>query len=180
MADNNQENPYLATAITTVKYVQDKMQFGASNKFPNLAASMCVGWGGMDGKMRKDVDKDLEKAGFKRGSEGTPDAWKKRIEVEAYNAKSWGCGNCGEQASIAFTYLREHGVRPLDYFEAEGTFTRHAFVIIGLDPGVDKTDFTKWNKDAIMCDPWRAVADFVTGQASYFSGKTLTHHYREN
>ena len=86
MADNNQANLNLASAITTVKYVQDKMEIGASNKFPNLAAAMCVGWGGMNGKMRQDVDKDLESAGFKRGSEGTPDAWRKRIEVEAYNA----------------------------------------------------------------------------------------------
>jgi hypothetical protein len=180
MADDNQANMNLATAKTTVKYVQERMEFGASNKFPNLAAAMCVGWGGMDGRMRQDVDKDLASAGFKRGSEASPGAWKKRIEVESYNAKSWRCGNCGEQASIAFTYLRELGIRPLDYYEAEGTFTRHAFVIIGLDAGTDKTDYTKWNKSAIMCDPWRGVADFVTGQSSYFSGKALTHHYRED
>ena len=180
MADNNQANLNLASAITTVKYVQGKMVFGASNKFPNLAAAMCVGWGGMDGKMRQDVDKDLANAGFKRGSESTPDAWKKRIEVENYNSKSWGCGNCGEQASIAFTYLRELGIRPLDYYEAEGTFTRHAFVIIGRDAGTDSTDYTKWNDSAIMCDPWRGVAELVTGQSFYFWGKTLTHHYRED
>jgi hypothetical protein len=180
MADNNQANLNLASAITTVKYVQGKMDIGASNKFPNLAASMCVGWGGMNGRMRQDVDKDLASAGIERGTAATPVVWKKRIEVEAYNAKNWGCGNCGEQASIAFTYLRDLGVRPLDYYEAEGMFTRHAFVIIGLDAGTDKTDITKWNKSAIMCDPWRGVADFVTGQSSYFSGKTLTHHYRED
>lgn len=180
MADDNQTTLYLAQAMTTVKYVQGKMEFGASNKFPNLAAMQCVGWGGMDGKMRQDVNKDLASAGIKPGSVATPDAWKKRIEVEAYNAKSWGCGNCGEQASTAFIHLREHGIHPLDYYEAEGAFTRHAFVIIGRDGSTDKTDYKKWNSDAVMCDPWRGVADFVTAQSSYFSGKTLTLHYRED
>jgi hypothetical protein len=179
MADNIQGTSYLTSAITTVKYVQEKMEFGASNKFPNLAAALCVGWGGMDGKMRQDVDKDLANAGFKRGSEASESAWKKRIEVESYNATSWRCGNCGEQASIAFTYLRDRGIRSLDYYEAEGTFTRHAFVIIGRDANTEKTDYRTWNKNAIMCDPWRGVADLVTGQAAYFNGKTLTHHYRE-
>lgn len=181
MADINQVNSNLASAMTTVKYVQGKMDIGASNKLPNLAASMCVGWGGMSGKMRQDVDKDLASAGILPGSTATPDVWKKRIEVEAYNAKNWGCGNCGEQASIAFMYLlRQLGVRPLDYYEAEGLFSRHAFVIIGRDASTDKTDYTKWNRGAIMCDPWRGVAELVTAQASYFSGKTLTQHYRED
>jgi hypothetical protein len=130
--------------------------------------------------MRQDVDKDLASVGIKLGVDASPSAWKKRIEVESYHAKSWRCGNCGEQASMAFIYLRDHGIRPLDYYEAEGILTRHAFVIIGLDANIDKTDYKQWNKNAIMCDPWRGVADFVTGQASYFSGKTLTNHYRED
>ena len=169
---NNKRDLYLSQAVTTVKYVQGKMEFGASNKFPNLAAAMCVGWGGMPGKMRQDVDKSLNaiQGGWN---------WKQRIDIEAYNAKSWGCGNCGEQASVAFAYLRGLNVLPLDYYQADTALTKHAFVIIGRDAGTNATDYRTWNKDAVVCDPWRGVADFVTAESSYFSGKTLTHHYRE-
>lgn len=172
MADSSQATLYLASALTTVKYVEGKMDIGASNKFrPGLlAAAMCVGWGGSPGKMRQDVDKDLEKV------PGGGENWEQRIQIEAQNAKSWGCGNCGEQASIAFVHLRDNGIRPLDYYYTDDY--KHAFVVVGRNSGTDKSDFTKWNAEAVICDPWRGVANHVTAEKSYLSGKTLTLTYR--
>lgn len=173
MAEYNTATLQLASAMTTVKFVQGKMVFGASNKLQPglLAAAMCVGWGGMPGKMRQDVDKDL-------AAEGANWTWRRRIEIEAYQAKSWGCGNCGEQASAAFVYLREHGIKPIEYYYADDH--KHAFVIIGRDTSTPENDFTKWNKEAVICDPWRGVAALVIDDASYLRGRELTRTHRED
>ena len=51
-----------------------------------------------------------------------------KIRIIAQAARTNGCGNCGEHAATAFTYLYDHGVRPLDYMSLKGA--DHAFVVI--------------------------------------------------
>jgi hypothetical protein len=70
------------------------------------------------------------------------------------------CGNCNEQAAIAFTYLHRLGVRPLDYCTLT-PFSRdvdHVFVIIGrrkkADPKSKLPVWEQWDDDAVVCDPW--------------------------
>ena len=62
----------------------------------------------------------------------------------------FSCGNCAEMAASAFMYLHKLNVRPLDYMVLEGA--DHAFVVIGRDG--DATDWRKWGKNAVVCDPW--------------------------
>ncbi len=70
--------------------------------------------------------------------------WKAKIGALA------GCGNCDEQASLAFVFLRDRGNRPLDFM----TVGDHAFVVLGRETGSDHTDYATWGPEAVVCDPW--------------------------
>jgi hypothetical protein len=75
------------------------------------------------------------------------------IRGTAAKARDLGCGNCGEQAAVAFVYLKDAGVRPLDYmvYKEPGD---HAFVVIGRAANSVESDYTTWGDDAVVCDPW--------------------------
>ena len=75
----------------------------------------------------------------------------RRIADNAIRAR---CGNCGEQAAVAFVMLIDRGVEPLDLMEC--TSTDHSFVVIGRRENSDPTgyDAMKWGPDAVICDPW--------------------------
>lgn len=79
------------------------------------------------------------------------------IEVWSRNALAISSGNCAFQAAVAFTYLRDRAVFPLEYVQhAEGD---HAFLILGR-PGNTKIDqFASWRQQAVVCDPWKSLAD---------------------
>lgn len=70
------------------------------------------------------------------------------------------CGNCNEQAAVAFTYLHRLGVRPLDYCTLT-PYSRaddHVFVIVGrrreADPKKKAPVWEQWDDDAVVCDAW--------------------------
>jgi hypothetical protein len=69
----------------------------------------------------------------------------------AEDAKRNGCGNCGEQAAIAFIFLVDNGVRPVEMF----AFTNrdHGFVVIGRPERSTVSNPMDWG-GAIICDPW--------------------------
>jgi len=73
-----------------------------------------------------------------------------RIRLSADKAKSKGCGNCGENSSLAFIFLYDMGVRPLDRMAIDAD---HAFVVIGRT-GADDGDWKNWGDAAVVCDPW--------------------------
>lgn len=80
---------------------------------------------------------------------------KPKTTLDAYRlvvaqAKRNGCGNCGENSILAFIYLYDLGVRPLDRM---GVDKDHAFVVIGRADG-DVNDFKSWGPAAAVCDPW--------------------------
>jgi hypothetical protein len=54
------------------------------------------------------------------------DTLKKARGLDAV-AKRWCSGNCQEQATVAFLFLYDRGVRPLDLYE----LPNHVFVVIG-------------------------------------------------
>jgi len=70
--------------------------------------------------------------------------------ISANQARRNGCGNCGENSILAFLFLYDLGVRPLDRL---GVDQDHAFVVIGRAAG-DVNDFKSWGKAAAVCDPW--------------------------
>jgi hypothetical protein len=96
--------------------------------------------------MRKVVKPGYRMRG--RGPEKVMDEWVKRT---AETAAIFECGNCGERASVAYRYLYQLGVRPLDYMaKIHGD---HAFVVIGrvAKSGTKPID---WGPEAVVCDPW--------------------------
>jgi peptidoglycan hydrolase-like protein with peptidoglycan-binding domain len=91
---------------------------------------------------------DTEAAYAGLGSAAAPIDW---VRLVAEGAKKNKCGNCGENSALAFMWLYDQGVRPIDWMNlAEAD---HAFVVIGRKPG-KATDWKGWGPDAVVCDPW--------------------------
>ncbi len=68
----------------------------------------------------------------------------------------FGAGNCGEQAALAFIFLRDQQVFPIDYIEKPDLFLNyggHAFVVIGRKQYSDPNNVDEWGEEAVVCDP---------------------------
>ena len=84
------------------------------------------------------------------------------MRAEATRARLMGCGNCGEQTSIAFIECVDRKIEPLDYLECDGKDEKgndiedHAFLVIGRreESNVSRFDPEAWGKDAVVCDAW--------------------------
>jgi hypothetical protein len=78
-------------------------------------------------------------------------------------------GNCWEQAMVAFIYLYDKGLRPLDYMAFSTAGYDHVWVGVGLHPGWQGNNLRSWGDEAVWCDPWQgdgvvfAVSDLVKG-----------------
>ncbi len=121
-------------------YVKEKMTIGAAN---NVDAITSLGTSLLCVVAQRSVDFGIS------NNSGIPSD----ILKAAAKAEHLGCGNCGEQAAIAFVYLSEElKVRPLDFMSR--TNADHAFVIIGRKESSDDTDYMTWGQDCIVCDPW--------------------------
>lgn len=135
----------LERAKQAVEHVRKAMALGASNKVGDALRStgmsiLCVA-----------AQRSVEVAITAR--EGVP-AW---IVEAAAKSEHVGCGNCGEQAAIAFMYLLDTlKVEPLDYMVR--TNADHAFVVVGRKAGSKESDFKTWGGDCIVCDPWAGAA----------------------
>jgi len=73
------------------------------------------------------------------------------MRILANTAKVNQCGNCGEFSALAFMYLYDLGVGPLDWMSLVGG--DHAFVVIGRVDG-DANQVGRWGANASVCDPW--------------------------
>lgn len=62
-------------------------------------------------------------------------------------------GNCSELSGIAFEYLDNAEIYPLDYFAVWRGRWNHAFVVLNRDASIPVKDFEKWSQRAIVCDP---------------------------
>ena len=133
----------LKWATLSVEYVRDAVTVGASNKIIDVYASrgmslICVA-----------AVHSVEF--FDVRSLST----KKYLHRIAEILRSTGCGNCGEQSALAFKYLEENGIRPLDWmYRMNGD---HAFVVIGRDRGTKDSNYSTWGIDAVVCDPWNEI-----------------------
>jgi len=68
-------------------------------------------------------------------------------------AKLTNTGNCSELSAVAFNFLKDKGVRPIDYFGVFRGAWNHAFVIINRDAGTPLSNFRDWTNSAVLCDP---------------------------
>jgi len=127
---------YLECAKDAVKFVMSKMTIGSANKFGDVVKSrgksiFCV------------IGHSIEfsRLGNKQMEE--------RLRIISVVAQKDGCGNCGEQAIIAFVYLMDNkgDVRPIELFKF--TNKDHNYVVIGrLRGSVIETPAT-WGPEAI-------------------------------
>lgn len=72
----------------------------------------------------------------------------------AQHAIQAGCGNCGEQAAVAYVFLQQRGILPLDYmnlYDPQGVAV-HSFVVIEFSGEGDSS--SGWGENAVICDPW--------------------------
>lgn len=125
--------------MEAVAYVRGKMTVGASNKIEDVVRSfgaslLCV--------------LAIRSVGLP-GQEGSHLSW---IRAAAAKAEHVGCGNCGENAALAFVYLYDRGIRPLDLMSDDDP--DHAFVVVGRTRESDPGDPASWGSEAVVCDPW--------------------------
>lgn len=149
--DKSLRDRNFAAAKTAVAYVQSKMDIGASNKpgIGMIARMLCAGGTFNDGAVRGEVDKELASSNDR--------TWRNVLYLSAAWAKHYGCGNCGEQSAMAFVYLKNHGIGPLDWMQI-GNF-KHAFVVIGRKSDSDSADYRTWGDESFICDPWAGRAE---------------------
>lgn len=95
-------------------------------------------------------DKVRPQSRLKRRSLKTP-TMINQMRVVSDEATANLCGNCAEFSIVAFVYLYDRQVRPLDWVSVKSG--DHAFLIIGRKPG-DINDSSSWGADAAICDPW--------------------------
>jgi len=77
------------------------------------------------------------------------------IKAMSWAARFEGAGNCGELAAIAYTYLEDQGVHPLDYMVFTAPSYDHVWVIIDRAAGSNVLDLSTWGETAVWCDPWQ-------------------------
>lgn len=74
------------------------------------------------------------------------------FRIRANLAKKYGCGNCGENSILAFMFLYDMGIRPIDRMSLDEA-SDHAFVVIGRQ-NADPNDWENWGPAAVICDSW--------------------------
>jgi len=87
-------------------------------------------------------------------------SYEKKIEILAEAGRRGMSGNCSEMAAIAFLFLRDRGVRPLEYMCFNGK--DHVFVILGRPASTLVGDFETWAGESVACDPLRGEAAVAT------------------
>lgn len=156
-----------ALADRIVSQVQAKLPKGAGNKpGSSRTAFECVQ------RMRSVTEAQLMASGafYKLVTD---------IRTIAESALSKGCGNCGEQAAIAFMMLVDQRVEPIDYMYCAGEGDDHVFVVIGRREGSDvsKYDAQSWGPDAVVCDPWMGKAYSCREMQTHLAPRTTTFKY---
>jgi hypothetical protein len=135
----------LDEARSAYNYTKSKLTIGALNKWSDIVDSLglsvlCV-WA------TQSVDFPVPRSPVP--------TW---LRKAAATAEAAGCGNCGTNAAVAFMWLYDNGIFPIDYmsgFEFERkTGVDHAFVVIGREDASDQRDPKTWGDSAVVCDPW--------------------------
>ena len=157
---------YLHTANLAVAYVQSQMIFGAANRPGDIIST-----GGVSRICVHDMRGQLTE----KGVDDLPPA--DAVAVREVWARAYGCGNCGEQSAIAFMWLYNKGIRPLEWMRF--TDADHAFVVVGRawNKSFD-WDVPNWGPSAVVCDPWKKRAYRAVDLKSVWPGCTPTITYR--
>ena len=146
-------NENLAAAKQAVAYVASKMRIGASNQMDQYMV-----WAADEKTMFTMKNQCLGKV---RAATTSSD-WELKITQAKDAAEKHGCGNCGEQAAMAFKFLERNGIRPLEF--CFRTLDRHEFVMIGRKADAIAEKIETWGPDAVICDPWDRMQAYPASQ----------------
>lgn len=177
----------LKAATEAVDFVKKKMVLGAKNKLKDLWRSGGSSAGCVDDVRASEEkhDKELSKA-MESGLLDLRQAQEQQIETMALFAGGRGCGNCEEQAAMAFIFLRDkgEGVFPLDLMQKPNKIWNlggHAFVVIGREENSDPSDPGTWGPNAVVADPHETESAFLAkeviakfGTARYYCQFRMT------
>ena len=163
----------LAAGLEAVRFVKGKMRFGAKSKVKDIWASKGESISCVD-TLRADAVKyeDHLRKAYANDQTGVIE---RQAEYAASAAAHYGCGNCNEQAALAFIYLRDKGVFPIDWVNKQNFlpgYGGHSFDVIGREAG--KVKPADWGASAVVCDPHGAETAFPASQfEQYMPGATL-------
>jgi hypothetical protein len=154
----------MAAAWEAVRFVKGKMRLGARNQLGDLFRSSfasidCIS------DLRSDVDTYASTLD-NLFSQNERAAVERIAEYTASAAAHYGCGNCNEQAALAFVYLRDKKVFPIDWVDklgvAGGGLGGHSFVVVGRIAA--KTKPGEWGPTAVICDPHETATAFPASE----------------
>ncbi len=133
-------------AESAIDFVKSKLKLGAGNKGIDVLRS--------SGQSRICVYNLREK---RKQTPLKPIG--EQIRIDAETAIKAGCGNCAEQARIAFVFLDDQGVRPIELFWfSNNKDYDHEFVVIERLENSKEDDPYDWGPNAVICDPWLGKA----------------------
>ena len=136
------ETSYEGVALLAVAYVKEKLRGGSQTNFFDVISS-----GGRALWCVERARAQMRAKGWSNVAE--------QIAVMAEMAEANGCGNCGEQAAVAFMFLKRWPIAPIDYVHLKNK--DHDFVVIGATDS-SSPYITDWGVNAVICDPWDGKA----------------------
>lgn len=166
---------YIGAANNALGFVRKMVPSGGNNNVGQKLFRQIPVYGWIKTQMIISDARDRYEAAFRSGQLKEGD-WQGYIDLMARTAIQIKAGNCGEQAALAFTYLRDAGVRPIDYFEY--TDRDHAFVILNRDAAKDINNFAEWSENAVVCDPWRDTSALAGMLPVWFRSTKVVSRYR--
>lgn len=169
MAGGMSISSYIAAANTACGYVRKMLPSGANNSLSQKFFRQIPVYGWI--KTQNDIATARE--AYDQVAEGD---WKTYIELMARTGIRIKAGNCGEQSSVAFMYLKEMGVRSLDYMEY--TDKDHAFLVLNRRADIDIADFKAWSEGAVVCDPWRDATGIAGMLPVWYKTTNVVSRYR--
>jgi hypothetical protein len=168
----------LSPAWEAVRFVKGKMRFGAKNKIKDLWRSKGQSSDAL-ADLRSDEDQYFAtlKSRLDNSEISLRTATERLIEFRAAAAAAYGAGNCAEQAALAFVYLRDRGIFPLDYmFKPDWvpflSLGGHAFVVIGRSKGSDPAKPSTWGRLAVIADPHETETAYPASKIDQYMPNT--------
>jgi hypothetical protein len=140
---------YIEWAKKACQYVQDHCPLGSSNRCNGASdAAQALAEHALR-EQKKDFYVSISIILGGAGSED--DKHFKIIELLAQIAIDARAGKCQEMAALAFLFLMRANIGPLELV----SIPTHTFLVIGRNQDTPIEDPRSWNKEAIVCDPWR-------------------------
>lgn len=162
------EEIYLSLAWEAIAYVRGKVNAGSANRAEDSAdrdSRHIQKLGQKDLDRQRSFVMFLSEEGSKpqvHGHQVNPPQFFDMDDKVCFAAKMTeqsGFGNCGEQAAVAYNYLKRLPLAGLVYLNLENG--NHSFVVLGAGPQIiEGSEFnlvtakTLLGNAAIVCDPW--------------------------